>query len=95
MVDLKKTYYFIICLAALIFLFWGAVDLTSSTVGLLFNKGGAAALEPLPGSAGEQLLDTYYQKKALVDRFWDSAARVILAGAVFIYCRRRADGEGA
>jgi hypothetical protein len=91
-VDLKRAYYYLICLAALFFLFWGAVDLTSSASGLLFNRGGAPAVDQVAGQPSEQYLEAYYSKKIMLDRLWDGAARVIFAGAVFLYCRRRADG---
>lgn len=91
--DLKKAYYFIICLAALFFLFWGAVDLTGSAIGLAVNRGAAPAADQLAGQPNEQYLEAYYQKKMLVDRLWDGAARVVFAGAVFLYCRKRADGS--
>ncbi|MFA5113265.1 MAG: hypothetical protein WC529_03090 [Candidatus Margulisiibacteriota bacterium] len=91
--DLKKAYYFIICLAALFFLFWGAVDLTGSAIGLVVNRGAAPAADQLAGQPSEQYLEAYYQKKMLVDRLWDGVARVAFAGAVFLYCRKRADGS--
>jgi hypothetical protein len=90
--DLKKTYYYLICLAALFFLFWGAVDLTSSAIGLVVSRSSSPAASQLTDQPSEQYLEAYYQKKMLVDRLWDSVARVAFAGGVFLYCRKRAEG---
>jgi hypothetical protein len=89
---LKKAYYYLICLAALFFLFWGAVDLTGSAIGLVVNRNASPAADQAVEQPSEQFLEAYYQKKMLVDRLWDSVARVVFAGAVFVYCRKRADG---
>lgn len=89
--DLKKAYYYIICLVSLFVLLWGAVDLTSATVGLAMNSGSTVSLErsasaPMdPG--GEPMMDMFYQKKMLYDRLWDSLARVVVAGLIFGYSR--------
>ncbi len=92
--DLKKAYYYIICLVALFVLFWGLVDLSGALAGMSTSRL-APSLEPsLPGageSASEQSLDMYYQKKMLGDRLADSLARIIIAGAVFAYARIKAD----
>ena len=91
--DLKKAYYYIICLTALFVLFWGVVDLASSSVGLIGLRGGSPSISLPPATdqvapdKGDQLFDTYYQQKMLYDRFWDSLARVIIAGAIFLYSR--------
>jgi hypothetical protein len=81
--DPKKVYYYIICLVALLVLFWGAVDLTSSLIGL---AGARPTLAPSIGE-GDQSMDLYYQKKMLYDRLSDSLARIIIAGLVFGYSR--------
>jgi len=90
-VDLKKTYYYIICLTALFVLFWGAVDLASATIGLTVAKSPSLSAPPTYSAAGdpqnEQFMDAYYQKKMLADRLTDSLARIIIAGAVFAFCR--------
>ncbi|MDD5382492.1 MAG: hypothetical protein PHH60_02425 [Candidatus Margulisbacteria bacterium] len=93
--DLKKVYYYVLCVMAFFVLMWGVVDLASSSLGLYTVRGNDQAVS-LPADAegiappsdkGEQLFDVYYQKKMLYDRFWDSLARVIIAGAIFAYCR--------
>ena len=96
--DIKKAYYFLICLGALFFLFWGLVDLTSSTVGLTLARGtGIAVDQSAPPAMGdnEQSLDVYYQKKMLYDRLSDSLARIVISGLVFAYCRAKADKPGS
>ena len=89
--DLKKAYYYIICLTALFVLFWGVVDLASATVGLTVAKSPSLSAPPSYSTASdnqnEQLMDAYYQKKMQVDRLTDSLARIIIAGAVFAFCR--------
>ena len=89
--DLKKTYYYIICLVSLFVLLWGVVDLTSATVGLTMNNPAAVSLERATDTPvdqnGEPMMEMFYQKKMLYDRLWDSLARVVVAGLIFGYCR--------
>ena len=89
--DLKKAYYYIICLTALFVLFWGIVDLSSSTIGLVANRDSTPQLDqPSPAPADSDtgpFLESYYQKKMLYDRLWDSLARIVVSGAVFAVCR--------
>jgi hypothetical protein len=91
--DLKKVYYYAICIMAFFVLMWGTVDLVSSSAGLLNIGATAASLVCPPGESGvpsekgEQLFDSYYQKKMLMDRFWDSLARMLVSGIIFAYCR--------
>jgi len=87
--DLKKAYYYVICLAALFILAWGVVDLANAASGLLMNRSSSAQLEQqIPSEKeGEPYLEMYYQKKMLYDRLWDSVARIVVAGAVFAYSR--------
>ena len=89
--DLKKAYYYLICLVALFVLFWGIVDLSGSVIGLSTTRPIGAALEQAapPSPEGDQSLDVYYQKKLLYDRLSDSLARIIIAGLVFAYCRNK------
>lgn len=91
--DLKKVYYYVICLMAFFVLMWGLVDVVSSSAGLLNIGAVSVSLSaPAPDAAlspekGEALFDSYYQKKMLLDRLWDSLARVLVAGLIFVYCR--------
>lgn len=87
--EIKKAYYYIICLAALLVLLWGAIDLTSSLLGLAGSRPSVPLIAaPAPNlGEGEQYMDIYYQKKMLYDRLTDSLARIIIAGLVFGYCR--------
>lgn len=90
--ELKKVYYYAICIMTFFVLMWGTVDLVSSSAGLL-NIGAASSLTAPPGEGmgpsekGEQLFDSYYQKKMLLDRFWDSLARMVVSGIIFAYFR--------
>lgn len=85
--DLKKTYYYIICLAAAFILAWGIVDLSSATAGLITRPPAPSS----PDKESEPYLEAYYQKKMLYDRLWDSLARIIVAGGVFFYSRSKVD----
>ena len=90
--DLKKAYYYIICLVALFVFFWGIVDLSGSIIGLSTARPIGASLEQaVPPSSEDQSLDVYYQKKMLYDRLSDSLARIVIAGLVFAYCRKKVD----
>jgi hypothetical protein len=84
--DPKKLYYYTICGIAFFILLWGAIDLVSSGAGLLGWHGGAAGLDPAQVK-NDQAFDAFYQQKMLLDRLWDSLARVIVAGLVFAYFR--------
>lgn len=91
--DLKKVYYYVICVMAFFVLMWGVVDLGSSSVGLMNLRGNTPSFT-LPAEApamgpdkGEQFFDAYYQNKMLQDRFWDSLVRMIVAGLIFAYSR--------
>ena len=88
--DLKRIYYYIISLAALFVLFWGLVDFSSASAGLLTARI-PPAFSAAPDKDSEPALDIYYQKKMLGDKLVDSLARIIVSGLVFVYCRRRAD----
>ena len=93
--DLKKAYYYIICLAALFVLAWGIVDLTGAAAGLITNRVPSASLEQSTQSPSEKesepYLEAYYQKKMLYDRLWDSLARIVVAGVIFSYSRIKVD----
>jgi hypothetical protein len=92
--NFKKLYYYVLCIMAFFVLMWGAIDLASATFGLIGLKGAAPpAIESqsLLPDKGEQGLDSFYQSKMLYDRLWDSLARVIIAGGIFIYCRKAAE----
>ena len=95
--DIKKIYYYIICLAALFVFFWGIIDLSGSVVGLSTARPlGASLGQALPPSPeSDQSLDVYYQKKMLYDRLSDSLARIIVAGLVFAYCRSKVNQLGS
>jgi hypothetical protein len=74
-------------------LMWGAVDLASSSMGLLNIRLTATSVSiPAEESVvtpekGDQLLDSFYQKRMLYDRLWDSLARIIISSIIFAYCR--------
>jgi hypothetical protein len=92
--DHQKIYYYVLCVMAFFVLMWGAIDLSSASIGLLTIKpptpATASSLDSPPmleNEKGDQFFETYYQKKMLSDRFWDSLARVIIAGGIFAFCR--------
>ncbi|MFA4858028.1 MAG: hypothetical protein WC901_01535 [Candidatus Margulisiibacteriota bacterium] len=103
---LKKIYYYAICLLAVFILTWGGIDLASSAISLAFlpsppPESAASGIENVsPDNSGpaakSQSIENYYQRSMLLDRFGDSLARVIIAGAVFAFCRikiNRLEGE--
>ncbi|OGB88215.1 hypothetical protein A3H38_00510 [candidate division WOR-1 bacterium RIFCSPLOWO2_02_FULL_46_20] len=91
--DLKRVYYYVICAMAFFVLMWAAVDLSSASIGFINLKAPAseniAPTEetPIPVEKGDQFFDSYYQKKMLGDRFWDSLARLLVSSIIFGYCR--------
>ncbi|MGB9613128.1 MAG: hypothetical protein ACPL4K_02995 [Candidatus Margulisiibacteriota bacterium] len=88
--DLRKVYYYVICLGSLFIFAWSAADLTSASLSLLASRAAQISLEQnIQGSEGESALDVYYQKKILYDRLSDSAARLIISGIVFLYSRTK------
>ena len=91
--DLKKAYYYIICLAALLVLAWGVVDLSGSAIGLAVNRSSTSLEQSsavVPEKEGEPYLEMFYQKKMLYDRLWDSLVRVVISSVVFAYARVQA-----
>jgi len=88
--DLKKIYYYLICLFALFIFFWGVVDFANAAIGLSSAKT-STSVEPAPPlsaeGASDQSLDIYYQRKMLYDRFSDSLIRIVVSGLVFTYSR--------
>lgn len=91
--DIKRIYYYVICVMAFFVLMWGMVDLASTSMGLYNIRGAGSSLSApsggasLPAEKGEQFFDAYYQKKMLYDRLWDSLSRILIAGIIFGYCR--------
>jgi len=84
--DLNKIYYYIICLFAAYTLFWGAIDLVSAGASYISAQTSISmSSERIPDEGTE----TFYQKKVAQDRLFDSIARIIISGAVFIYCRKK------
>jgi hypothetical protein len=79
----------------LFILLWGAVDVVSSVLSITVFKGPSIGLD-MPGAQGggmggdgktaaEPMMDEYYQGRMAMDRIGDSAARLIVAGCVFLY----------
>lgn len=94
--DLKKIYYYIICLITFFVLMWGIVDIVSATLSLTIFKAESVSLESAPGvegmfaergGAAEPLIEDYYQRRMIYDRMGDSLARIVIAGAIFAYAR--------
>lgn len=83
-IDLNKLYYYVICLIAAFVLLWGVIDFFSSLLSLSFLNF------PLPYPASvDTKIDDLYQEKVLLERVCDSLARVVVSGAVFIFCRKK------
>ncbi len=94
--DMKKAYYYVICVMAFFVLMWGVVDATSSSIGLYAIKNIPPALSSTsegtpPAEKSDQFFDAYYQRKMLYDRLWDSLARVAISGIIFVYFRYNAN----
>lgn len=91
--DLKKLYYYVICVMAFFVLMWGTVDLASTSIGLLNIQGISVPFSSAPEEGaistekGEQFFDAYYQRKMLQDRLWDSLARIVISSMIFAYFR--------
>jgi len=93
-ITVKKIYYYVICAITLFILIWGAVDVISSVLSITVFKGPSVGLEaPSAGQSSvgaekgmsEPFFDEYYQNRMAVDRIGDSVARILVAGAIFIY----------
>lgn len=87
--DLKRVYYYVICLASLLVLLWGTVDLVSISIGFMSARTSQPSVPVAIEKESEQYMDIYYQKRILYDRLSDSLARFIIAGAVFVYSRKK------
>jgi hypothetical protein len=91
--DMKKIYYYLICIMAFFVLMWGVVDLASTAMGLYSIREAPTTLSPsaeeslLSPEKGDQYFDSYYQRRMLNDRLWDSLARILISGIVFVYFR--------
>jgi hypothetical protein len=77
---------------------WGTVDIISSILSISIFKGPSISLEtpegPQSASGGkggssEPFFDEYYQSRMMFDRMGDSVARLLVAGALFIYAGNR------
>jgi hypothetical protein len=88
MLDPKRIYYYAVCGIAFFMLMWGAVDLASTSIGFIGLRNPVAVA--VPEDKADQAFDLFYQKKMLTDRLWDSLARVVVSGLVFIYFRTTA-----
>lgn len=87
-IDLKKVYYYVIALITFFVMLWGVIDLASA-LGSSFT--GKYLPVPQEMRAEEPNLEEYYQKRVTQDRIFDSLARAIIAGGIFIYARRKAE----
>lgn len=95
---IKKIYYYVICGVTLFVLMWGTVDIISSILSISIFKGPSISLEnpeaqPTSGGKGgtadQPFFDEYYQSRMMFDRMGDSVARLLVAGALFIYAGNR------
>lgn len=89
--DLKKIYYYTICVIAFFVFMWGAIDLSSASISLFTTRSQTAAYqESGEEKTSEPFVDIYYQRKMLYDRLLDSLSRVVIAGIIFTYSRIQA-----
>ncbi len=96
MMDVKKIYYYIICLITLFVLMWGVVDMVSATFSLYLFKSPSVSLESLGGAGAggeikgaEPSIEEYYQRRMVFDRIGDSLARIVVSGLIFVYASWR------
>lgn len=86
--DIKKLYYYIICVLAIYIFVWGAIDFVSASINL--TNLPPAQFET-PSEKEEIPLEDYYQRKMSQARLFDSLARVGVSLLVFIYSKRKVD----
>lgn len=87
-IDLKKLYYYVIALITFFVMLWGVIDLASA-MGSSFT--GKYLPAPRETRSAEPNLEDYYQRKVTQDRIFDSLARMVIAGGIFFYARRKAE----
>lgn len=86
--DLKKIYYYALCVITFFVFMWGAIDLGSASITLLTIKSSSASYpETIEEKNSESFMDVYYQRKMLYDRVLDSLSRVLIGGIIFAYAR--------
>lgn len=91
--DYKKIYYYTICLITFFVLLWGTIDLSSAVASLTILK--PTIIKEIPEEKISEGLEDAYQQKMLFDRLGDSLARIVIAGIIFAYSRKKiADIEG-
>ena len=85
--EIRKVYYYIICLITAFVFLWGAIDLFSASITSLSIQLTPSYITDKDEEAG---LDKYYQKRLAEDKILDAIARISVAGIAFMYCRRKA-----
>ena len=88
--DIKKIYYYIISLFAAFVFFWGDVDLLST---LSSSLTANISVDREIAKNEEESVESFYQRQASRDRIFDSLARIVVAGGVFVYCRKKTEEE--
>lgn len=88
MIDYKKAYYYVICLMAFFVLLWGTIDFGSASTSYFLTKQASDFSE----EKQDRPLDEYYQKKMVQERLGDSLVRILVAGGIFIFCRKKVNG---
>ena len=85
----KTIYYYVLCVMAFFVLLWGMIDFAGASIGLVNSRTLSTNYSLAPSSEqvspvdkGDQFFDAYYQKRMLLDRFWDSLVRLVVAGAI-------------
>ncbi|KAF0134921.1 MAG: hypothetical protein FD145_302 [Candidatus Saganbacteria bacterium] len=82
--EYKKIYYYIISLITFFILLWGAIDFVSASINLTTGKFMA-----LQEKSSEPAMDEYYQQRVAQDRMFDSLARMLISGSIFLYSKYR------
>ncbi|MFH1761940.1 MAG: hypothetical protein ABIA63_12650 [bacterium] len=97
MVPLEKIYYYLICLLTFFVLMWGAIDMVNVVSNFLLATSSPFSYQGtgiVPGDEsaspeGSESFERFYQRKILFERTLDSFARILVAGAIFAYSRRK------
>jgi len=87
--SMEKIYFYIVCLLTFFVLLWGAIDFVSAGITYLTTPAlSTTAPQSQQGLERTEVnFDAYYQRKVAQDRLADSLARILIAGAVFAFCR--------
>jgi hypothetical protein len=89
--EINKAYQYAACLACLMLMLWGAIDITSGlfsafTPGPKYEMPAFSDQEPAQQARRQEpSIDEYYQKKIVIDRMSEGASKILIPGIVFAY----------